>query len=237
MTKLTGLPNDYQFFLAKFSEPSNTELLQKGYENSIKEMDLYHNLALGWVIKKKWDNRFKLPTKSRKLKNYLEPLGDLWLSWLNLAEQVHYLHPLGKEYISAGKWWQYILYDVKKKEYQTHLFDKPKPKKEILTQGREDIRKLRDLINPINPEEEGLHLWRLIEASCDIIKNDNIDNFYRDLWIGRSPTRRYSHRGLIDAWTSWINIFEMNDMCALFVEGGEVYYRTRGGGKKLYFVI
>lgn len=136
--------------------------------------------AICWLYKKKWNKRFKFPG-DRNFKKVTEPLGDIFLSALNLCEALHTIG-YGAEHPNAGVWFSHVGDDLKKLFF-LQAFGETSVSSDIAF-FRSLVSAYREEINP-HQKSEYPHLWGLVEHALTVRKQGFFPDLIRKFWVGK----------------------------------------------------
>ena len=201
--------------LNKLLEPpafyTGTEPNKAQKDDAIRVVFLY-NLALHWVVKLKWDKRYKIPYP-RKVAEIMKPFGNLLYRYAELCIQCHgFLTP--NPYPTSASWFGNLI-----RESQVNTIFKPHSpsKTKTLKDRRQTINIIVDAGNPIS-KQDAPHEWQLIETS---LKFDRGTNFDKDFL-----------KPFIQAYRGWLTTTDSGEWSAVFDLEDELYTRLgKGKGK------
>ncbi len=155
-------------------------------------------IALHWLLKKKWDSKHKIPV-NRNIAAKIEPLGELLLQIIEICSQVHLLYPDG--YTNATEWFYHIALEMKNGDIDDICtpIKKGEGKSKHCSEIRSHIKKLRQIENPFDSVRSP-HTHKLIQASINLCENFDIfkNNYYLPLIKAYSCWERKLHDD--DGW-------------------------------------
>lgn len=167
--------------------------------------------SMYWVYKLKWGGkRYRIPIENKELIKAVEPHGTAMFWILNLCEQCHPFQEYG--YSSGLKWFCHIIHlDLMPLSY-SHT----RPKTDRVSDGRDEIKKLRKGENPFVESDEP-HLWRVVEQST---RQAESELFEQNYW-----------RPFIKSYSTWLSCIESPNWKSVIVDGNAIRYRPdRGNG-------
>lgn len=165
--------------------------------------------SIYWVYKLKWGGkRYRIPINNKKLIKAVEPHGTAMFRILNLCEQCHPFQEYG--YASGLKWFCHIVHI----DLIPQSFSHTQPKTDRVSDGRDQIKKLRKKENPFSESDEP-HLWRSIEQSIKMMRPGSQEKvFPEDYW-----------RPFIKSYSKWLSTIESPEWKSVIVEGN--YFKIR----------
>jgi len=152
-----------------------------------------------WMYKKKWNKRFKLPFPSNVSKP-AEPLGDLFLSTLNLCEALHTLGH-GSQYRNAGEWFFAVALDIENLAIEQSFVDNSS--RSDLEFIRPLVKKYREWTNPHDSLKHP-HLWSLVETTVEVQIEGKSPDLLRRFWMGGTEETS----GFIQAWSAYVTLLD-----------------------------
>lgn len=163
--------------------PFNNGLIQHlNFNDNVWEV------ALHWLLKKKWHSKHKIPV-SRNVATKIEPLGEFLLQILEICSQVHLMYPSG--YINATEWFYHIVLEMRNGDINEICtpIKKGDGKFKHCSEIRSHVKVLKQSKNPFDSARSP-HTYRLIEASINLSqKSDKFDDG--------------CYQPLIKAYSSW----------------------------------
>jgi len=172
-------------------------------------------IALHWVVRKKWNPYFKIPIP-RKLSKLYEPWGELMFRALELCIQCHKAsHPASQYYRNPSDWYLQLMMEAKGHELCDILAGQLPGKTNFIKDRYWIIKELKALRNPANPETSP-HFYWLMEVSLELEKQDQ---FNSDYW-----------QPYLSACSQWIQALDKKACQETFVQGNKIVRRT-GRGK------
>ena len=169
--------------------------------------------SIHWVYKLKWGGkRYRIPFK-KKVVDAVKPHGEAMFRIFNLCEQCHPFQKYG--YASGLNWFCHVVHiDLIPQSY-SHA----RPKTDRVSDGRDEIKKLRERENPFSENDE-LHLWRVVDCSIKKMQAEPGLLFETDYW-----------RPFVKGYTVWLSALESPDWKSVEVDGDAIRYRPgRGHG-------
>ena len=179
--------------------------------------DTHWVLALHWVYKKKWNPKHKMPCKRDTAKK-IEPLGNLFLSILNLCEALHTIGH-GQEYRNAGLWFAAVLLETKNQDFADFL---GLTNKNSLDASIKSIRKelscYRDGCNP-HDKNKDINTWRLIDGALKVAVSNKYPQIANELWRG---VRAKENPGFLHAYSAWAAALESKNYQRMTLKNGKL---------------
>jgi len=177
-----------------------------------------------WMYKKKWNKRFKLPFPSNVSKP-AEPLGDLFLSTLNLCEALHTLGH-GSQYRNAGEWFFAVAFDIENLVIERSFVDNSS--RSDLEFIRPLVKKYRDCRNP-HDNLKHPHLWSLVETTLEVQIKGKSPDLLRRFWMGGTKETP----GFIRAWSAYATFLDhQKGLQRCYLKNGEILARVpKNSGK------
>ena len=158
-------------------------------DQAIAITETYWIIATHWIYKKKWNFKHRIPYK-RDLVQLCEPMGNVLLSMLNLAEALHSIHPLGTHYDNAAMWFDCVCWEMKNEGLADLLgLTATKGKNDRVGGIRSQLKKYRDGKNPHLFEHEP-HTWRLIQAALEVCGSQSFPTIAKEIWRGVRQKRK-----------------------------------------------
>lgn len=177
----------------------------------------YWVLALDWVYKKKWNPKHKIPCKKDTAKK-LEPLGNLFLSILNLCEALHTIG-CGQEYSNAGQWFAAVIWETKNQALADFLGLTDKNSLDASIKSiRKDLHEYRDGRNPHDKTKE-LNTWRLVETALKVNGSNKFPQITNEIWRG---DRAKGKLGFLYAYSAWAAALESKDYQRMTLKNGKL---------------
>jgi hypothetical protein len=143
--------------------------------------------AQHWVYKKRWNYAHKIPGDRTSAK-YVEPIGDLLISRLNLCVEIHLLKPhLSQEH--PANWFDAVAKELRVEFIrETFGLTGNTGKTQYLKWLHKHLNTLKDERNPYDFNTMPAH-WRMVEAALDINKSKFSPNFYQKFWRGEAKPK------------------------------------------------
>jgi hypothetical protein len=177
----------------------------------------YWVLALHWVYKKKWNPKHKIPCKRDAAKK-LEPLGNLFLSILNLCEALHTIG-YGQEYSNAGQWFTAVLLETKNEALANFLgLTNENSLDASIKSIRKDLSYYRNGHNP-HDKNKNINTWRLIEAALKVTGSNKYPQIANELWRG---VRAKENPGFLHAYSAWAAALESKNYQKMTLKNGKL---------------
>lgn len=180
-------------------------------DDGIRVIFLY-NLALHWVVKFKWDKRYKIPYP-RKAAEIMKPFGNLLYRYAELCIQCHgFLSP--NPYPTSASWFGNL---IRESQVNTIFKSRSPSKTQTLKDRRQVVNAIVDGINPIS-KQDAPHEWQLIKTSLEFDRGTNFDKEYS--------------KPFIQAYRNWLTATDSGEWSAVFELENELYMQSgKGRGK------
>jgi len=196
-------------------------------ETLIQAQEGLWTIILHWVIRKKWNEKHKIPGDRVRNKDY-EALGALYFWILELCIQVHAFERSG--YLSAAEWFACIIKHERDGAYRT-IFEvasgaRTSPSKtEISNYLAEKASALKKFKYPYDPpefwnpydSEKDPHMHKLIAAATRYA--ETASNFRKQYW-----------KPFVATFSAWAEEFSRPVWNIRYAKDGNLY-RTSGKGR------
>lgn len=198
-------------------------------EEKIAKFDLFHHhlihsqfvVVVHWIYKKRWNPKHKIPANRVLVKN-LEPLGDLYVSLLDLCNAVYELETiLGFQCIGYVLWFEKIILEIRHSELRVRLpnIENIKTKEEGYKEDYKVLEKIKNFKNPINKTTQP-NYHNLLEKAFYLIKTKRYENLEKNQW-----------KNFINAYSNYLKSTKTYKYAGC--TDGESYYFAKKRGKNI----
>lgn len=172
-----------------------------------------------YLYREKWNKKHKITSKSQ----HTQLFGNYLLATLELCIQAHAIHPIGKHYPNAAKWFDSICWEMKNNDRRDIFI--PGGNETFVKRYREISKAYKNIAHDgncfFNPHpEQNIHQYRLVQAIIEI--RSSARNIIDDFWLGK--------KGVVKTLTEYTTYLDKEGVPTFMLEGEKLYIQN-GRGK------